>query len=370
MQDSNEQVQQLLDELIASGEETGLQVAAYHQGEQIVDAWSGLADRATGRPVTGETLFNVFSCGKGVLATLIHILTEAGQVDYNAPVSAYWPEFAVNGKESITVRHVLTHTAGIPQMPDGADAALCCDWDRMCSAIAQLTPLWQPGTNYSYHARTFGWVLGEVAQRATRTSFNELVKKHITEPLGITGMYFGIPDEVEPLMATLEDAPQPTVQLVGSLAKVFPATVPATGAFFNRPDIRRACMPSSAGSMNARSLARHYASLAGGVDGVQLLPPSRVKQATLVQVDSVDALSGAPALRGLGYILGRPLTPMGGRPSVFGHSGTGGAIGFADPDYQFAFALTKTRIVAAMPGADAASRVARQLRSILGIPEN
>ena len=143
--DARERVQAVLDELVDSGAERGLQVAIYVGGELVVDAWAGVADPATGRLVDGDTLFTVFSTTKGIVATLIHILVERGLLEYDAPIARYWPEFGANGKEGITVRHALTHTAGIPQMPDGVEIADLCDWSSMCRRVADLGPLWPAG---------------------------------------------------------------------------------------------------------------------------------------------------------------------------------------------------------------------------------
>jgi len=134
--DVQTQVQTLLDDLVGRGVERGIQVAAYLDGRMVVDAWAGVADPATGRPVDGETLFTVFSCTKGVTATAIHQLADRGALDYDAPVASYWPEFGTHGKERITLRHVLSHTAGVPQMPPGGQPTDMCDWDRICHAIA------------------------------------------------------------------------------------------------------------------------------------------------------------------------------------------------------------------------------------------
>ena len=135
-----------MDDLIGRGIEQGLQVAAYLDGQLVVDTWAGVADATTGRPVDGETLFLVFSTTKGVTATVIHLLAERGLLEYDVPVARYWPEFGVNGKQAITVRQVLAHTAGVPQVPDGFERTDFGDWDRACRAVAELTPLWQPGT--------------------------------------------------------------------------------------------------------------------------------------------------------------------------------------------------------------------------------
>jgi len=154
----------LLEKLVSGGEELGLQVAAYHNGRLVVDAWAGLADAATGRAVDGDTLFTVFSTTKGIVYTAIHMLAERGLLDYDDPVSRYWPAFAARGKGSVTIRQVLDHSAGVPQMPEGATPEDICDWDRICAAIAELPLLWEPGTRTGYHAFTIGWILGEVLQ--------------------------------------------------------------------------------------------------------------------------------------------------------------------------------------------------------------
>ncbi len=348
-------VQRLLDDLVHSGIERGLQVAAYHDGARVVDAWAGSADPDAGREVDGETLFTIFSCSKGVTATAIHLLAERGLFDYDDPIATYWPEFAANGKAHITVRHALTHTAGIPQMPP--DAAMT-DWEGMCRGVADLTPQWEPGTQSGYHALTFGWILGELARRVDGRPIERIVAEDLCAPLGITSLFFGIPDAVAPRVAPLENDPA-TAQ--GASAR--------TPGIFNRPEIRRAVIPAGGGIGNARSLARHYAALVGdGVDETRLLPPERVRVATALQIEGIDTILGVPSRKGLGYLLGRPTSPMGERVTAFGHPGSGGSIGFADPEHGFAFALMKNRLVFPEPGTGTANKVANAARAALGIP--
>jgi len=355
MTDAQTAVQAALDEAISSGVERGLQVAAYLDGELVADAWAGVADPGTGRGVNGDTLFTIFSCGKGVTAAAIHALAERGLFSYDDAIATYWPEFAANGKGGITIRHALTHTAGIPQMPP--DAAMS-DWEAMCQGIAALTPQWEPGTQSGYHALTFGWILGELARRVDGRSFERIVAEDICAPLGIASLFFGIPDSVESRVAPLENDPATTE-----------AAATRTPEIFNRPEIRRAVIPAGGGIGNARSLARHYAALVGdGIDTVRLLPPERVSIATALQVEGRDTILGVPIRKGLGYFLGRPTSPMGERATVFGHSGHGGSIGFADPEYGFAFALTKNRLVIPAPGEGTVNKVADAARAALGIP--
>lgn len=206
MKNVQQHMQQVLEQLVEEGRERGVQLTAYLDGELLVDAWAGIDDVATGRPVDGETLFPVFSVTKGVAATLIHLLVERGKLTYDTPIAEVWPEFSAHGKDGITVRHALSHTAGLPYMPPGIGYAEVVDWQAMCTAIAQLHPVTPPGVQTYYHAVTYSWLVGEVAQRVDGRPFAQQLEEEICRPLGITGsMFVGIPDEVEPRVAVLED---------------------------------------------------------------------------------------------------------------------------------------------------------------------
>jgi CubicO group peptidase (beta-lactamase class C family) len=361
-------VQALLDDLVARDVERGIQVAAYLDGRMVLDAWAGVADPATGRSVDGDSLFTVFSCSKGVTATVIHLLAERDKLAYDDPIAHYWPEFAAHGKDQITIRHALTHTAGLPKTPrgdrSGPPGAMMADWDAMCRGIVDLTPLWEPGTQTGYHALTFGWLLGEVARRADGRPIEQIVAQDICAPVGIDSLFFGIPDGVEERVAPLENDKS---FLEGPSATDESRGIPLV---FNRPDIRRGVIPAGGGIANARSLARHYAALVGdGVDGVRLLPAERIRTATTVQTEAPDLVLGREIRKGLGYFLGMYDSAMSERPTAFGHPGHGGTIGFADPEHRFAFALTKNRLAAANPGEGTVNKVARATRAALGIPE-
>jgi CubicO group peptidase (beta-lactamase class C family) len=372
MADPQGRVQSLIDELTASGAERGLQVAAYFEGKLVVDAWSGVADRTTGAPVTGETLFTVFSCTKGVAATVIHLLADRGRLDYDDPIARHWPEFGAAGKGRVTVRQALAHLSGVPQVPDSLTADDLADWDKVCAAIAAEAPLWVPGTRTGYHALTYGWIVGEVARRVDGRPIARIVEEDICRPLGIDDLFLGIPDRVEDRVARLENGPPPPTQAPPDalMNRAIPGEIANFPRVFNRSHIRRASIPGAGGIMSARALARHYAALAGEVDGVRLLDAERVRIASTPQTGEVDLVLGEPQRKGLGYFLGGPLSPMGNRVEVFGHTGAGGAIGFADPDHRFAFALTKNRLIwDATPGETTANRVAREVRAALGIPE-
>ena len=202
-------VQEAIDVAIGERGEIGVQVAAYLDSELVIDQWGGLADETTGREVDGDTLFPVFSNIKAMTATALHIQAERGLVDYYLPVAKYWPEFGKHGKDKGTVFDALTHRIGVPLMPVGVTPELMCDWDWMVGQIAEMHPLFEPGTRSGYMAYTFGWVVGEVVRRTDpmHRPFGQFIQEEICQPLGITDLWAGIPAEVEPRVAKLTNLP-------------------------------------------------------------------------------------------------------------------------------------------------------------------
>ena len=336
------EVQRILDRVVAEGKERGVQIAAYHRGERIVDAWAGTTDATNGRPVDGETLFPVFSCGKGVTSTIIHRLVERGVLDYSQPICRAWPEFAANGKAGVTLRQVLNHTAGLHLVEPGISRIPIGAWDAICAEIAAMRPAYEPGSRRDYHAITQGWILAETASRATEKTFETLLEEEIRAPLGLKNMFVGLPDSEASRVATLEEIGPEQVFAEVDVTKSIPDWVQPLYRWMNRADVRRACVPASNGVMTARDLAKHYAALCpGGVDGVELLTPERVARAT-EQIDADLPTSMGP--RGLGYGLGSDESPMGRRKTCFGHAGHGGSQGFADPENRLAVAVVRNRL--------------------------
>jgi CubicO group peptidase (beta-lactamase class C family) len=332
-------VQGVLEALMRQGAEVGLQVAVYYKGEQVVDAWAGVADEASRRPVDAETLFNMSSCGKGVAATCLHMLADRDVVRYATPVADYWPEFGAHGKGGITVAHVLSHRSGIPHTPPGYGPAMLVDWTAMCDAIANLEPEFEPGSKTAYQAVNYGFIVGEIIRRVDGRSIGTFLQDEIARPLGAPSLYFGVPRSEIGRVATIRDA-EPGARR----GDTPPPTV--SGATFNRDDVRQAAIPSSGGIVNARSLARHYAALAqgGALDGVRLLSPERVRAAAELQTDQVDELYHAAIKRSLGYRLGDDTGPGAG-PSAFGHVGNG-MFAYADPERELAVALLRNSFAA------------------------
>src|SRR5436309_7111528 len=268
------QVQKAIDEMVESGRERGLQVAVYHRGQQIVDAVAGVADPATRRPYTSETPVYCYSVVKAAASTLVHMLVERGRFGYDTPVAELWPEFAAHGKDRVKVRHVLNHTAGVPGIPLTTTIEDLCDWDKMCTAIADAELWWEPGTKIGYHAYTFGYITGEIIRRVTGRPISEVLREEISGPLGIEKeLYFGMPRSEHARLAVQEDAPMPPGFQMPEMPpdlpmfKAAPMSLMPNAAFGNRPDTLAADIPAG-GKASARAIARMYAAMLGTVGGV------------------------------------------------------------------------------------------------------
>jgi CubicO group peptidase (beta-lactamase class C family) len=341
MSDIQERVQRHLDELVGTGAETGVQVAVYRNGELIVDAVAGTADPATGRPVTSTTPIFSFSTTKSVLAALAHVLVARGLLEYDTPIADLWPEFGAHGKATATLRHVLTHTSGLPAMPREITPRELPDWSKVCAALAAAEPLWTPGEALGYHSYTVGHLVGEVARRATGQPVSELLHKWITAPLGIEGqLYFAVPEEALPGLARLEqpageDFPAPDDD--GVLA---PWEDQPDAGFGNDPAILRADVPA-VGTATAHGLAAMFDALLRG----ELVDSSRLAELSAVAFEGTDQVVGTPARMALGFPLGRVGASAGEGSRAFGWPGGGGSYAYADPEQGIAFALTKNRIV-------------------------
>ncbi len=360
MRELQQRVQEALDELVESGTERGLQVAVYRYGEQVVDAVAGVADPETGRPVASDTPFYAYSVGKGATSTVAHVLVERGLFGYDTPVVEFWPEFGAHGKESVTVRHVLTHTVGVPGIPADTTPEDLCDWDGMCAVIADSEPWWEPGTKTAYHAYTFGYIIGEIVRRATGKPISQVLREEVAGPLGVADeLYFGVPESELGRLARLEDA-EGSAEFLAAMPDDAPflkwgprATFP-TAELGNRPDVLMADIPAG-GKMSARAVAHMYAATLGEVDSVRLLPPARLREVSAVAFSGVDEIMGNPVSWALGYAPGQLGADPQETSTVIGMGGAGGSHAYADTATGVAFALTKNRLTADF---SAAQRVA------------
>jgi CubicO group peptidase (beta-lactamase class C family) len=344
------QVQDAIDQLVQAGAERGIQVAAYRDGELVVDAVAGVADPATGRLVTSSTPFYNFSIVKGAASTIAHLLVERGLFSYDTSVVDLWPEFGAHGKQSVTVRHVLNHSAGVPGIPLDTTLEDLCNWDKMCAAIADEELWWEPGTKVGYHAYTFGYIVGEIVRRATGKPISAVLRELVSEPLGVTDeIYFGMPESEHHRLARLEDAPLPPGFVMPEIPPDLPMfkagpmwTVPSA-QLGNRTDILSADIPAG-GKTSARAIARMYAALLGEVDGVRLISPQREREATALSSSGIDQVFLNPTTWALGFSLGRLGSTPQESPTVFGIGGYGGSFACGDTATGIAFAITKNRL--------------------------
>ncbi|MCU0268897.1 MAG: beta-lactamase family protein [Acidimicrobiales bacterium] len=325
--------------------EIGAAVAAWVDGRPVVSLWGGVADPTTGRPWDRDTVVVVFSMTKGLTATAVHHLAERGGIDLDAPVCTYWPAFAANGKDTVTVRMLLAHQAGLPVVEGAFTLDEALSWDPVVTALAAQTPVWEPGAAHGYHVRTFGWLVGEVFRRASGRTVGCYVADELTGPLGCD-WWLGLPAEHEPRVARLVPPPPQFQELLDSLGDLLftramstPANLFRYDEMWNDRRIRAVELPSSNSITNAASVARFYAALLGPVDGVQLLAPDTVAAATRVQSDGPDLVLLIDSRFATGYMLGRMLASPAG-PRAFGHTGAGGSTAFVDPDRGLAFAYT------------------------------
>jgi CubicO group peptidase (beta-lactamase class C family) len=340
------QIQAAVDELVASGAEVGLQVAVIKNGRVVVDCVGGVADPRTGVAVTAGTLFWAASTAKGVASSLAHVLVERGELDYDMKVVDVWPEFGSHGKDKVTLRHVLLHTAGVPGLPADTTVEDLCDWDHMCAVLADAEPWWEPGTRFGYHAKTFGFLVGEIMRRATGRTISTLLRAVITGPLGVEAeVHFGIPQPLLALVArqVASDGPPPDLPEPGSPQdRALPRRVLPDAQYANRVDVLTADIPSE-GTMTARGLARMYSALLGHVEGVELVSSQRLTNMAAVAFTGMDEVMGFPTEWAFGYSPAR----LGGVPSrqgsTFGMVGMNGSAGYADIDSGVAVAVMRNR---------------------------
>jgi CubicO group peptidase (beta-lactamase class C family) len=338
--DGQARVRAVLQDLVRTGPEIGLQVAAYRNGKLVVDAWAGLADLARNTKVDGDTIFMLSSTTKGVTSTCMHILVERHKLDYDMPIVKVWPEFGAHGKDKATLRHALSHQTGVPQTPVGYTPDWLADWDRMCRGIADLAPMFPIGQRTAYHSLNFGFINGEILRRVDGRTIGRFLQDEVCRPLKIDGLYLGVPDRELHRVAVLTDGPPAPAEYDASM--VGEPAGSHVAAAFNRPDVIKAAIPGSGGIMSARGLARHYAMLAnwGELDGVRILPEARVRAAIELQSFEWDEVYKVRVRRSLGYRRGRDCGPLAS-PDAFGHVGGGGSFGYADPARGLAIGLSK-----------------------------
>jgi CubicO group peptidase (beta-lactamase class C family) len=353
----------------AAGREVGASFAVMLDGEPVVDLWGGYADAARTRPWERDTIVNVWSTTKAMTTLCAHILVDRGQLDVDAPVVSYWPEFGRGGKEHLPVRYLLSHTAGLAAIREPLPTEALYDWTRMTQALARETPWWTPGSMSGYHAMTFGFLVGELVRRITGKTLGTFFRDEVASPLG-ADFHIGlaatedervaemIPAAVEEVAAGAAPAADPEALLTKVMRN--PAITPDIA---NRPQWRRAEIPAANGHGNARAVARVMSVLAcgGRLDGVSLLSEQTIERAITEQWHGKDLVLTFPMRWGLGFMLTSRELPLGPNPRTCGHGGWGGSLGFADLDARVSWAYIMNRMT---PGTTGDSRAAGPLAAL------
>ena len=332
--------------------DVGAACCVYVDGEPVVDLAGGSVVPG-GAPYTRSTLQMVASATKGALAICALRLSERGELDLDAPVAEYWPEFAAEGKADIPVRWLLTHRSGLPYVDTVLPMSEVYGWQPMVDLLAAQRPVWTPGSAHGYHALTYGWLVGEVLARVTGVTPGELIRREVADPLGVD-FWVGLPasetERVSPLIvatAAPETRPDPfTMMLFDAESMAHKAFFVANGLLgsLNDPAAWAAQLPAANGMATARSLARVYAACLGEVDGIRLLAPDTLRVATTEQSGGHDAVLQVDSRFGLGFQLPYPLRPFAGDGS-FGHYGLGGSVGFGHAGAGVAFGFVVNQML-------------------------
>jgi CubicO group peptidase (beta-lactamase class C family) len=351
-------VRDALEGNFAEHDEVGAALCIRVGDRAVVDLVGGWADQPQRLPFGPDTLVNAYSVGKGVLAVLCQVLLERHEISLDRPICDVWPEFAAHDKQATTLRMLLAHRAGLPSVRESLPDDAMYDWHRMTGALAAQAPYWTPGAAHGYHVNTFGFLVGEVLRRETGRGVPDLLREHLTGPLG-ADFHFGVPAHQHRRVARME---VPVTRITPDLwPKVFPPTGDQTHdrmiwhAYFNPPGLsgigvlhtpewRASVIPSTSGHATATAVATIYqAALDGAAGRRRFGSPGTWTEAVRIQSDGIDRVLGRESRFGLGFQLGRPGRPLGRSARSFGHFGYGGSLGFADPDAEVALGFLTTR---------------------------
>jgi CubicO group peptidase (beta-lactamase class C family) len=340
----------------ADGLELGAALAVVVDGETVVDVWGG--HRTLDRSVAwqADTLVNVWSVGKGVMALAIAMLADRGQLDYAAPVARYWPEFAANGKGAITVDQVMSHQAGLDGLSVPLSDEALYQWQPVVEALAAMAPLWPPGSCCVYHPLTYGFLTGELIRRIDGRSAGRFIAEDIAKPLQLD-LHIGLAAADDPRAAQMSVGAKAYDWVRQGEKSAYPAAFQNRNLDASAPNQRAwraAEIPGANAHSDARSLARLYGALARGgeLGGVRLLSPQGLANAVAVRFDGLDAAFLAPTVFGAGFR--RDAVGFGPHvgPGNFGHTGWGGSVAFADPARGLGFAFVTNHLLGFDDGVD------------------
>ena len=369
----------------AQGKEVGAAVAAWVDGELVVNLWAGTADAAGTRPWRVDTLGTVLSGTKGLTSTCVHQLVERGELDLDAPIARYWPEFGQAGKEEITIRMVMSHRSGAIGPRKRMPWQQVTDWDLVCERLAAAEPWWEPGTAQGYHMTTFGFILGEVFRRVTGGTVGQYLRTEIAEPLGAE-IHIGLSRAEQRRCADLVEKPSIRQMLADVNAPGYPTTLaehPKAGLAVSMgfaPDDevgsndlelwREVEFPGTNAQVSALGLATFYNALAQE----QLLSRKHMDLIRVSQGGFETDLVLGPRVAdhgwGLGYMLNQRCV-NGPNPWIFGHGGLGGSFGFVDLEHRIGYAYVMNRFDDTKANADPRSvAMSDEIYAVLGVKKS
>ena len=331
---------------LASGADVGASFAATVEGETVVDLWGGFADEARTRPWEQDTIVNVYSTTKTMTALTALMLADRGELDFDAPVATYWPEFAANGKSAVKVSHLMSHSAGLSGWKEPITQADLYDWEKATSLLAAQAPYWEPGTAPGYHALTQGYLVGEVVRRVTGKTLGTVFREEIAEPLG-ADFHIGLPASEDARVADLIPPPPGTAVGDGEQSPLVAnmSSNPGIDVSATRTRAWRAAeIPAAGGHGNARSIAEIHVLLANGgmALGKRILSEAGCRKALELQIEGQDLILGVPARFGMGFGLAGGQLPLP-NPNTIYWGGYGGSLVIIDMDARttFGYAMNK-----------------------------
>jgi CubicO group peptidase (beta-lactamase class C family) len=356
---------------LATDAEVGASFCATLEGETVVDLWGGFADAAKTKPWQRDTIVNVYSTTKTMTALCALILADRGDLDFDAPVARYWPEFAANGKAEVKVSHLMAHSAGLSGWRERITTEDLYDWEKVTALLAAQAPLWPPGTQPGYHAITQGYLVGEVVRRITGRSLGTFFRQEIAEPLG-ADFYIGLPASEDDRVAEL--IPPPAGQAAGDGQQTEVQKIS-----FNNPGVdvsatrtrgwRAAEIPAAGGTGNARSVAEIHVMLANGgvAKGKRFLSDAGCRKALELQIEGPDLCLGAPARFGMGFGLGGGMVPLPNPQDSMYWGGYGGSLVLIDMKARTTIAYVMNKMAGTTTGDMRAFSLAMAMWQALGV---
>jgi CubicO group peptidase (beta-lactamase class C family) len=348
-----EPLRAVLAKQIETGLDVGASVAVYLEGELVADLWGGHVDEERTRPWERDSIVNVWSTTKTMTALCALVLADRGEIDFDAPVTRYWPEFGAAGKDSVAVRHLMSHTAGLAGWTVPIEVPDLFEWEKVCSLLADQEPWWEPGTASGYHALTQGYLVGEVVRRVTGRSVGTFFAEEIARPLG-ADFHIGTPPECDSRVVPVIPPPGIEAQLaqagLSEMALRTLANPPITADASWTVEWRRAEIPAANGHGNARSVGAVQSVLSnrGEARGVRLLSPAGCETVFREQSNGTDLVLGMPLRFGIGYGLAGDLIPIGPHACFWG--GWGGSIVINDLDSRLTVTYVMNRMESGLVG--------------------